>query len=90
MKSVKITLKLMKILANSSILTAKALGSECGISLRSVYRYVDELTVCGIPIDVRRGCNGGISMDEEYKKRNYNYSINSPDYIRKRRCRKLN
>lgn len=89
MKTIKTALSLIKILTNSSTVTAKQLSKECGISQRSVYRYIDELTVCGIPVNTSRGHKGGISMDEDYKKRNYNYSVNSPDYIRTRRCSKL-
>ena len=37
------------------------------ISPRSVYRYVDELTVSGVPIDVKQGRGGGIYIPDSYK-----------------------
>lgn len=80
---VQAILQLMKLLTNNATVTAKDCASECGISERSVYRYVDELTCAGIPIDMKRGNRGGISLDKDYKQRNYNYFISEPDYIKR-------
>ncbi len=46
---------------------ARELAQKYDCSIRSVYRYVDELTVAGIPIDVARGANGGIYISDSYK-----------------------
>ena len=47
--------------------SAAYLASKYGVSVRSVYRYVDEMTIAGVPIDVARGANGGIYISDAYK-----------------------
>lgn len=47
--------------------TASELAAKFGCSRRSIYRYVDELTVSGIPIDLAQGPNGGIYISDCYK-----------------------
>ena len=47
--------------------SAGELAAKYGVSVRSVYRYVDEMTVAGIPIDVARGSSGGIYISDTYK-----------------------
>lgn len=37
------------------------------VSVRTIYRYVDEMTVAGIPMDVTRGSTGGISIPDSFK-----------------------
>ena len=39
--------------------SAAELASDNGVSERSIYRYVEELIVSGVPIDIIRGRNGG-------------------------------
>ena len=85
MRSVVITLTIIKALTNSSLITAEELSRECDVSTRTIYRYVDELTICGLPINTRAGNKGGIYLDEEYKKRNYNYTVKDGEFQRKRR-----
>ena len=47
--------------------SAGELASKYSVSVRSIYRYVDEMTVAGIPIDVARGANGGIYISDAFK-----------------------
>ena len=47
--------------------TAQELAAQFDISPRSVYRYIEEMTVAGIPIDVARGQYGGIYISDAYK-----------------------
>lgn len=47
--------------------SAGELAGKYDISVRSVYRYIDEMTVAGIPIDVARGSGGGIYISDAYK-----------------------
>jgi predicted DNA-binding transcriptional regulator YafY len=47
--------------------TATELAKRYNISTRSVYRYIDELNVSGIPIDMTRGRYGGISISDTFK-----------------------
>lgn len=47
--------------------TAGELAGKYGISVRSIYRYIDEMTIAGIPIDIARGPHGGIFISDAYK-----------------------
>lgn len=47
--------------------SAGYLASRYDVSVRSVYRYIDEMTVAGIPIDVARGSQGGIYISDAFK-----------------------
>lgn len=48
-------------------ITAKEIADRFEISVRSVYRYVDELNVSGVPVDVVRGRYGGIFISDTFK-----------------------
>ncbi len=48
-------------------MTAQELAAHFDISPRSVYRYVEEMIVSGVPIDVARGPGGGIYISDAYK-----------------------
>ncbi len=77
---ISVAVQIIEILNNEDLVTAEAIAGECGISVRSVHRYLDELTVCGIPVNMKRGKYGGVWLDEEYKKRNYNVLVPSKDF----------
>lgn len=47
--------------------TARALASRFDISERSVYRYLEELTVAGIPIDTQKGRHGGVQIADTFR-----------------------
>ncbi len=47
--------------------SASEFAKKYGCSVRSIYRYIDEMTVSGIPIDVARGANGGIYISDAFK-----------------------
>lgn len=48
-------------------LSAAQLAKECGVSARSVYRYIEELSVAGVPLVVERGRNGGVCLPDTYR-----------------------
>ena len=48
-------------------ISAGELARKYEVSFRSIYRYVDEMTVAGIPIDVTRGAAGGLSIPDSFK-----------------------
>ncbi len=48
-------------------ISAGELARKYEVSVRTIYRYVDEMTVSGIPIDVTRGSLGGISIPDNFK-----------------------
>lgn len=56
---------LMDVLQQRKV-TAQALAEKHEISTRSVYRYVDELSL-SIPIYIKRGRDGGIFLSDHYK-----------------------
>ena len=47
--------------------SAGELAAKYDCSTRSIYRYVEELIIAGIPIDIARGANGGIYISDTYK-----------------------
>lgn len=47
--------------------SATELAAKYDCSPRSIYRYIDEMTIAGIPIDVSRGANGGIYISDAFK-----------------------
>ncbi|MDE6411954.1 MAG: YafY family transcriptional regulator [Clostridia bacterium] len=46
--------------------SASYLAGKYGVSVRSIYRYIDEMTVAGVPIDVVRGAQGGIFISDAF------------------------
>ena len=46
---------------------AREIAERYEISVRSVYRYIEELCVAGIPIDVARGRYGGLTIADTYR-----------------------
>lgn len=54
------------ILLSRKKVTAKYLADRFGLSLRSIYRYVDELSL-SVPIYNERGRNGGYSIYESFR-----------------------
>lgn len=59
---------ILRALFRQDNVTAPELASELGVSERTVYRYMDELTVSGIPINTVYGSKGGFRLEDEYKK----------------------
>ncbi len=47
--------------------TAPELAAKYGVSTRTVYRYVDEMTIAGVPLDIARGPRGGIYISDAFK-----------------------
>ena len=60
-------IEIMTLLLSKRKLTAKAIAERYGISQRSVYRYIEELNVCGVPVDASRGKYGGITIADTYR-----------------------
>ncbi len=57
---------LFELLSNKTI-TAKSLSEEYGISVRTVYRYIDCLDAAGVPLYTTRGNHGGIHITDTFR-----------------------
>ena len=60
-------LKILFTLLKKRKVSATELAAACGVSERSIHRYLEELIVSGVPIDILRGRNGGIFLPDTYK-----------------------
>ena len=63
----QIMIKMLMWLMARKKLTAREIAEKFEISLRSVYRYVEELNVAGVPVDVVRGKYGGIFIADTFR-----------------------
>lgn len=63
----RILISMMMLLLDKRKLTAQQIADRYGVSKRSVYRYVEELNVCGVPIDVVRGRYGGLTVADTFR-----------------------
>ncbi len=48
--------------------TAGALATRLGVSVRTIYRDVDELSTAGVPIYMERGPLGGVVLSDDYRR----------------------
>ncbi len=60
-------LKILFLLLSRKKVSAKYIADRYEISVRTVYRYIDELSLAGVPIYNERGRNGGYSISDSYK-----------------------
>lgn len=63
----RIMIKMLALLMSRRKVTAKEIADRFEISVRSVYRYVEELNVAGVPVDVVRGRYGGIFIADTFR-----------------------
>ena len=63
----QVMIKMLLLLTSRRKVTAREIAERFEISVRSVYRYVEELYVAGVPIDVVRGRYGGIFIADTFK-----------------------
>ena len=63
----QIMIEMLFTLLEKRKVSASELARRYDVSVRSVYRYIDEMTVAGVPIDVMRGPKGGIYISDAYK-----------------------
>lgn len=63
----QIMIDILMLLLSKRKLTAREIADRYEVSTRSVYRYIEELNVCGVPVDVMRGRYGGIAIADTYR-----------------------
>lgn len=63
----QIMLKILMLLLSKRKVTAREIADRYSISVRSVYRYVEELIVCGVPVDIARGRYGGLTVADTFR-----------------------
>ncbi|MDE6273982.1 MAG: YafY family transcriptional regulator [Clostridiales bacterium] len=63
----QIMLEILFILLSKRKVSAGELAKKFEVSVRTIYRYIDEMTIAGVPIDVTRGARGGIYISDTFK-----------------------
>jgi predicted DNA-binding transcriptional regulator YafY len=59
-------LEITLILLNKKSITAGELAERFGVSTRTIYRDIDELSSAGVPVFANKGSGGGISLLDNY------------------------
>jgi predicted DNA-binding transcriptional regulator YafY len=59
-------LEITLILLNKKIVTAEEMAERFGVSTRTIYRDIDELSSAGVPVFTNQGKGGGISLLEDF------------------------
>lgn len=60
-------IKMLMYLLQKRKITARELAEKYDVSVRSIYRYVEELIISGVPIDIERGRYGGLTIADTYR-----------------------
>ena len=53
-------------LLNKGTVTAGELAQRFEVSVRTIYRDIEALSMAGIPVYTKKGKNGGISLTEQF------------------------
>ena len=73
-------IEILFILLSRNKVSARYLADRLGVSLRTIYRYIDELSIV-LPIYNTRGRNGGFSVSETYKLPSSFFSIEESEFL---------
>lgn len=60
-------IELFFLLLKSDRLSTREIAQHFNVSIKTIQRDLDKLTVLGIPIVIHRGINGGIEIEKTYK-----------------------
>ncbi|MBQ5999310.1 MAG: YafY family transcriptional regulator [Treponema sp.] len=58
--------ELVYVLIDKKQVTAKEMAARFGVSTRTIYRWLDALSLAGIPVFALKGRGGGIAISENY------------------------
>lgn len=59
--------KILTLLLQKRKITANEIASRYDVSVRTVYRYIEEMNICGVPVDVARGRYGGVTIADTFR-----------------------
>jgi len=59
-------IEIVMLLLNRQTVTAKELAERFGVTVRTIYRDIEDLSAAGVPIYMTKGKGGGISILEDY------------------------
>lgn len=60
-------IEILFLLLSKKTVTAKYIAERFDISLRTAYRYIQEIELCNIPVISERGAQGGFSIADTFK-----------------------
>ena len=73
---------LLKLIQNEKV-TATQLAQDFEVSTRSIYRYIDSLSACGVPVCTISGRNGGISLASNFDLNNIYFTQQELETLKK-------
>lgn len=59
--------QIVNLLIQGKVVTAQELAEKVGVSVRTIYRDIDSLSLLGVPVYTLQGKAGGIAIMENYK-----------------------